>query len=458
MRALLLVPLLGAAACASTSPAPAFRNVAQRVARQSGHAVHWRQVTPEDGHVDDAVRALISRALSVDATVQVTLLRNRTLVATYEELGIAQADLVQAGLLRNPVLSAGIAEAELDILSPPVVVGIAQDFLDLLMLPARKTIARAQLEATELRVTDEVLGVAAQARSAYFSLQAAQQAAAMRGVIADAAGAALTAAEAQRDAGNLSDLDYETQRGLAEQARLDVAREEAGVLQMRERLTRVMGLWGPETRFVVPPKLPVLPAIDPPLEHLESLAVGQRSDLVAMRREVQVIGHVLSLAKSTRWTGALTVGLDVARLNDGRYSLGPYASIELPLFDRRQALVARLEAMQRQSEARLEGRAVEARSEVREVRARLVSARGIAERYRTVVIPLRERVVELAQERYDAMLLGVYELLLAKQNEVAAYRDYIDAVRDYWIARSDLERAVGGRLGLWPDTKEGATQ
>jgi cobalt-zinc-cadmium efflux system outer membrane protein len=196
--------------------------------------------------------------------------------------------------------------------------------------------------------------------------------------------------------------------------------------------------------------LPDIPESDPPLEHLESLAVGQRTDLAAMRKEVQELGHVLSLAHSTRWAGSLTVGLEAARLVDGNYSFGPNAAIDLPLFDQRQALVARLEATERQSEARLQARAVDARSEVRAARDAMVSARSIAARYRTTVVPLRERIVALAQQRYDAMLLGAYELLLAKQAEVNAYRDYINAVRDYWTARSDLERAVGGRLAPWP--------
>ena len=45
------------------------------------------------------------------------------------------------------------------------------------------------------------------------------------------------------------------------------------------------------------------------------------------------------------------------------------------------------------------------------------------------------------------MLLGVYQLIQAKQAEFEAYRDSIEALRDYWIARSDLERAIGGRIG-----------
>ena len=64
------------------------------------------------------------------------------------------------------------------------------------------------------------------------------------------------------------------------------------------------------------------------------------------------------------------------------------------------------------------------------------------------MIPLREQAVAESQRFYNFMLIGVYELLQAKQDEIDAYRGYIEAVRDYWVARSDLERAVGGRLAL----------
>lgn len=444
---LCLVALLG---CASTSPAPAFGDVAQHVERRSGHQLRWDEAAPADAQVDRALRDLLAKDLTVDGAVHVSLLRNRSLIATYEELSIGQADLVQAGLLRNPVLSVGLPPAEIEAISPPIVVGVAEDFLDLLMIPAKKTVARARLEAVKMRVATEVLDHAARVRVAYFTLQGAEQAAAMHRIVFDAADAAAALAAAQRDAGNLSDLDFETQRGLAEQARVELERSEAEVRRAREQLTRLMGLWGPDAGYTVPARLPELPADEPPLGHLESLAVAQRSNLAAMRSEVEAIGHVLSLARSTRWIGSLTVGLEAARLVDGNYSFGPNASIELPLFDQRQALIARLEALLRQSEARLQARAVDARSEVRSARDAMVAARRIADRYRTVVVPLRERIVALAQQWYDAMLMGTYELLLAKQGEVGAYRDYIDAVRDYWIARSDLERAVGGRLAPWP--------
>jgi cobalt-zinc-cadmium efflux system outer membrane protein len=436
--------------CASTSPRGAFRDVARQVEERSGQHLGWERATGADAQLDRAVHDLLSKELSVDGAVQIALLRNRSLVAIYEELSVGQADLVQAGLLKNPVFSVAVPPAEVQAISPPVVLGIAEDFLELLMIPAKQTIARARLEATKMRVADAVLEHAARVRGAYFGLQASEQASTMRALVSDAADAAAALAKAQHDAGNLSDLDLETHRGLSEQAHVELERSQADVLRARERLTSLMGLWGTDAGFVVPARLPDLPDGDPPLEHLESLAVGQRSDLAAMRAEVQELGHVLSLARSTRWAGVLTVGLEGTRLADGSYSFGPNAAIELPLFDQRQALVARLEALEGQSEARLQARAVEARSEVRAARGSMLSARRIADRYRTVVVPLRERIVALAQQRYDAMLLGAYELLLAKESEVNAYRDYIDAVRDYWVARSDLERAVGGRLAPWP--------
>jgi cobalt-zinc-cadmium efflux system outer membrane protein len=105
-----------------------------------------------------------------------------------------------------------------------------------------------------------------------------------------------------------------------------------------------------------------------------------------------------------------------------------------------------LEAQLNQSEKRLAGLSIDARSEVRGARLALLSQREVVEHYRKVLLPGRERIVALSQQRYNAMLLGVFQLLLAKQAEVEAYRQYIESVRDYWIARAELERATGGSL------------
>jgi outer membrane protein, heavy metal efflux system len=143
--------------------------------------------------------------------------------------------------------------------------------------------------------------------------------------------------------------------------------------------------------------------------------------------------------------------VEVGRLRDTKhFSFGPSVAFEIPLFDQRQAQIAKLEAMMRQAENELRALAIDVRADVRAAQARVLIARGIVEEYGKIVVPIRENIVRFSQEQYDAMLLGVYQLIQAKQNEFAAYREYIEALRDYWIARSDLERAVGGRVGAPP--------
>lgn len=177
----------------------------------------------------------------------------------------------------------------------------------------------------------------------------------------------------------------------------------------------------------------------------------KRLDLAAARRNVQTVGQALSLAKTTRWVGKVDVNVEAGRLRERkRFSFGPSVAIEIPLFDQRQAQIARLEAYQRQAERSKDALAIEIRADVRSSRARVLTSRGVVEEYAKVVVPLRERVVTLSQEQYDAMLLGVYALVQAKQAELDAWRESIEALRDYWIARSDLERAVGAPLGPLP--------
>ncbi len=87
---------------------------------------------------------------------------------------------------------------------------------------------------------------------------------------------------------------------------------------------------------------------------------------------------------------------------------------------------------------------------MRALRNRLVATHRSAEHYRTVLLPLREKSVKESQLRYNAMLLGVFQLLQARREQIEVYRDYLDTVRDYWITRAELERATGGSLDAQP--------
>ncbi|MBX3233560.1 MAG: TolC family protein [Labilithrix sp.] len=441
--------------CASTSPQTPFKDVARDVESRSGHKVHWSQAGGDDKQAEQAIDSLLDRDLTADAAVQVALLGSPALRARLEELAISQADLVQAGLLKNPVFSIGRTAWEQEHIAPNLFVTVEQDFLDLLTMPLRKRVAATELEAVKLDVGDHVLEIAAQVREAFYAAQAAEQVAAMRRLVDDASKTSAELARRQHEAGNMSDLNLNTELALSAQSALERKRADGEAIVAREKLNKLMGTWGPRTRWKTATRLPELPREEVSLERLEAVAIEHRLDVGAARRNVQAMGYALSLAKTTRWTGTVNVAVEAGRLRPDpdigiprrRFSFGPSVALEIPLFDQRQAQIAKLEAHKRQAENELQALAIDVRADVRSASARVVTARGVVEEYGKTIVPLRENIVRFSQEQYDAMLLGVYQLIQAKQNEYEAYREYIEALRDYWIARSDLERAVGRRLG-----------
>lgn len=438
--------LLAACGGVSVSPKAANDDTSRLVEAHTGRRVTFRQGSNDDRRVDEHVGHLLSGDLTLDGAIEVALLRSRSLQATFEELGIAQADLVQAGMLRNPTLSGGyqipLKKGEPSGYS----VGVSQSFFDAFALSARKRFAATQLEGVKLRVASAVIAHVFAVKEAYFAVLAAQQTLAMRRAVAEASQLAVELAERQHEAGTVNELGLANERAMRAELALSVHRAEGDAATAREHLNRAMGLWGREADWRTSLLLPDVPPVDPTLDHIEAHAIAGRLDLAAANRDIEVVTYALALAKNTRWIGGLEAGVSYEKSTEGRHLIGPSVSVELPLFDQRQATIARLEAQLRQAQMHEYALAVDIRSSVREKRARLQAARNVVDAYATSVVPLRRSIVRLSQQQYDAMLLGVFQLLLAKQGEISAFREYIDAVREYWTLRAELEWLCGGSL------------
>jgi outer membrane protein, heavy metal efflux system len=432
--------------CSSVDPAAAFPDVEALALERAGARLRWIRGTAEDAEVSQEVKKLLARPLSVEAAVQIALLNNRMLQATYEELGVAQAELVQAGLLRNPVFSGTVRIPTGGSGRPNLEFDLVGSFLDLVFLPARKQVAALGFEERKLRVSHAVLELAAQTRSAYFAAISARQVAELRRLVASAAEASAEFAKRLHDAGNLTELAMTLEKASYEQARIDWSKAESAVVEARERLTRLMGLWGEGAGWMGPERLPDIPAAEPPLERAERLAISRRLDFKSALREVQVASAALGLTHQTRWIGDFDLGVSAERETEGHWHVGPAFSLPLPIFDQGQARIAGGEALLRMREHRLTALAVDIRSEVRSLRDRLVQHRYRIEHYLKVVIPLRERAVALTQEQYNFMLVGAFKLLESKRREFDTYQEYIEAVRDYWITRSEFLHAIGGAV------------
>jgi cobalt-zinc-cadmium efflux system outer membrane protein len=442
MRPLFIVAAL-LVGCASTNPKAPYDDVKAKV----GADLRWDRNTKEDDEARHAIDRLLAQELTADAAVQIALLSSPNVRAKLEELAIGQADLVQAGLLSNPTFGIGLTAWDREHIDPNLFMSVEQSFLDIVTLPLKKRVAESELEARKLEVAFHVIEVASETRNAYYRALAAEQTAAMRALVNEAAVASADLARRQAEAGNMSDLALTSELALAADQALEHRRAKTEAELARIELDRKMGTWGARTSWRLPHRLPDPPASEPPLDHLESKAIAERLDLGAARRSQQAMDSALTLAKTTRWFGKVDISIEAGRLrHTHHYAFGPALSIEIPLFDQRTAAIARLEAMARQNEDELQALAIDIRADVRMARSKLVTARANVDDYIHTVIPLRENVVKFSQQQYDAMLLGVYQLLQSRQAEFAAYSESIAALRDYWIARSDLERTVGSHL------------
>lgn len=442
--------LLLVAGCVS-QPSAALPNVQREVGSRSGLAVAWPQNDVEKSEANAAVAALLKKDLTADSAAAIALLNSPKLRATFEDLGLSQADVIAAGRLPNPSFSASVRWPDKRPRPPNVEFNLGFDLLNALLLPLRQKFSGEQLVAAERRVAHEALALATDAKIAVYTVIARQEFRARLQSIVDVNETAADFAQRQYDAGNINRLDLLNQQVAGQQARLELARIDAELKRDREKLNRLLGLSGAQTEWQIAAALPSADESDPGLDQVETLAVAQRLDLAAAQSEVALARAALDLKRKTRlFPASVNVGLDTEREPGGTsghtHVTGPNVELALPIFDQGQAEIARLSAQARRAEDNYEALAIDVRSEAREARDALVAARGAAEYYETVLVPQRRTIQRETLLQYNAMQKNNYELLAAKQQVVEAERGRVEAWRDYWIARAELERAVGGRL------------
>lgn len=428
------------AGCVSVPRDAGFGEVEKAVADRTGHRVVIQEESAAPTS-DEAVRPLLQGRLTPDRVVEIALRNNRDLQAELAELGIARADLIEAITVRNPILDGEIrfpGEPK-----NPFEIAVTQTLLDLFQLPARRRFGLALFEASKLRVTGAVVNFAAEVRTHYYDLQAARLVLARQRVITEAAGASTELARRQHTAGNISDLDLENEQAVYEQAKLDLARAELEELQTREVLIADLGLVDAKVVLDLPDEFDAIPDREVALDGLEEKALAERLDLTVTKQELEAARRRVPISRWAVWD-ELSVGVHREREPEGSKTTGPALSIPIPIFNRGEAQRARASALLRQAEQRYAALTVNARSEVRSARERLLEARARVEYLRDVMLPRRIRILALTQLEYNAMLRGVFQLIQARQNVATAERELVLGHRDYWIARSDLDTALAG--------------
>ena len=430
------------AGCASFSPDGGFGKVSQLTQERTGQGVALQR-SPEDAQIaQNRVAELLQVALTADAAVEVALLNNRGLQAKFGDLGIAESELVRAGRLKNPSLSfgrmsgGGGVEIERTVLF---------DILGLLTMPMAKEVGQQRFEQAQYQAAYDAVSLAADVRRAYFDAVAAQELAKFYEQVKETADVSNELAKRMLQAGNFNKLAQMREQAFYADATAQLARAQHQAAAQREKLIRLLGLYGEQLNFRLPQRLPELPkqVLEP--QNAEQTAMDKRLDVQMAKRAAEATAKSLHLTNATRMVNVLDVAYKNKSESGAPRANGYEIELELPLFDFGSTRAARAQATYMQAVNRTAEVAVNARSEVREAYSAYRTAYDLAQHYRDEVVPLRKRISEENLLRYNGMLIGVFELLADAREQVAGVTGYVQALRDFWVAETNLQTALTAR-------------
>ena len=432
-----LVALLGG--CASFSQDGGFGSVAEAVRARTGQEAKWLRSADDANSVRARVRELLAQPLTAEASVQIALLNNPGLQASYAEMGIAEADLVQASRWSGPRFSFARLRRGDEVEYER---SVFFDLLGLITIPLSTKAEEKRFASAKARATGEALKLALETRKAFFSAVAAQEGVRYLEQVKSAAEASAELARRMAATGNWPKLNQAREQVFYAESTAQLARTMQSHASARERLARLLGLWGDDLRFALPERLPELPKSAREAGDLEAMALAQRLDVQGARRETEALAASMGLTQISRFVNLLEFGVHDNSESPGPKQRGWEIELRIPIFDFGEARVARAEQIYMRSVNHAAQTAIRARSEVREAYAAYRTAFDLSRHYRDEIVPLRKRISEEMLLRYNGMLASVFELLADSRESVMSVNSYIEALRNFWLAESDLQAAL----------------
>ena len=430
--------------CASFSQDGGMTSVSQLTEQRTGQPVN-RASSPADANANAGrVADLLKQPLDPNSVVQIALLNNRGLQASFAELGVAEADYVQAGRMRNPGFSfthlRGGDSLEIDR-------SVTFDLIGLLTLPLRSGIEQRRFEQAKIQAASAAVQLAADSRRAFFEAVAARQASQYMEQVRTAAEASAELATRMAKVGNWSKLDQAREQAFYAETIAQVAHARQNEVATREQLIRLLGLWGQDTAFSLPDRLPDLPKVATEMSNLEAQALSQRLDVQIAKHDAEATASGLGLTRATGFINVLDAGYanksQTGQPRENGYSI----SLELPIFDWGTTKRSKAEMLYMAAVNRTADIAVRARSEVREAYSAYRTSYDVAKHYRDEVVPLRRKISDEVMLRYNGMLVSVFELLADARDQASSVNAAIEAQRDFWIADTELQGAISGPGG-----------
>ena len=473
-RALIGVFPLALAACetaipqAFTEPKAGFANVASQTSAAIGKRAVFAETQAENEALRKQVHGMVHRkTISADTTVQVALLNNLGLQASYANVGLSAAEAWQQSTPENPVVSVGIlgiGAAELGLYRA-IESMIAVNILDTKTRKQRMALADINFRAAQLDAVNDTLTLANETRMAWINAVAAFETVSYirRAKATSDAGSEL--ARKLGETGALNKAGQAREQAFNAELAGQLARARLNATMAKENLTKLMGLWGTEVDYYVPDALPRLPKSVGNVTSIEAKALRNRVDLRVAKLGLEAQAAAFGLTDQTQLVTDLEIiaGAELEReVEDGEKSTETTPQLELefaiPIYDTGKARMRKAELSYLQAANVLAERAVNVRSEARIAETSYHASYKIARHYRDVLVPLRKTVEEEGLLSYNGMITNTFELLQDTRETLSASLEAANAKRDFLMAQSNLTAAIyGGGAGSGGAGGEGAT-
>lgn len=407
---------------------------------------------PDSDKLDEFINSLVTELISLDDATQLALINNTDLHKSYANLGIAAADVYEAGRISNPIFSFSQLDSNQSGERDKITLGFVASLSDLITLSSRKSLAESQFAAMKQSIAADVLRILNEVQAAFYEYAAALQIQSLKQQQFKTAMLSSQLAERYRRAGNISDREELEEKAKTSNAMFESFEANAIALAARTELANLLGLTI-EENWQINAELQIPSNTEIDITSLKATATQSRMDLLAAQLEAERLAKQLGITNWTRYLGDLDVGFERERETDGAKLKGPTVEWEVPIFNQHYDENIRVVSEFKMAMLEVKKLSTEIQNEVHANYLKTKDARALVHEYQHNFIPNQSAIVSRAQEEENFMLIGTFELLDTKQEEYESYVGLIEALQNYWIAYANLMYAAGDSLSLPSSTK-----
>jgi len=439
-----LISLILLSGCGTVKTQREWTRLAEVTGNFTDQEILWEQSYEDEKKIQEEIgKILIDNILTESEAVRMTLINNRRLQSTFEEIGISKADLVQAGLFHNPSL--GIL-FRFPFEGNGTNIDLEGGFIlsDLWQMPFRKKVASARMDAVIMEVSRAVLDAVIEAKIAYrevFYLSLKRDE--IQKILEESRKISEETGK-RRNFGFMSELDVSMAQSMVSSVEMELAKAEAAINMAKAHLDRILGIGREHSDYGIEADVNEIPEM-PDMKTLLQYAVDHRADAQIARLRIREAERALKLEK-TRILKHLGVSASYEKDVEGSEVIGPGVDLQIPIFDQNRASIAKSRFILRRAKKELQAIEGQIKEEILIDLERIRLYKTEIVIYEEKTIPLNQKAMEYAGKWVGAMQLNRLYLLETQKQLLQSQKDYLETQMELEHIFLELERHLGGSL------------